>query len=859
MPITKVLVFGDAAIDNNAYLGDRFHPAFAGRGTEVLETVGGAKLLGELIRGCHVGDETVRVETHVSARKEDGAYAVWSPCPRVGERHERAVWRVTGPLGYGPRSDWRPGPGDGAVAEGACDVCVIDDAGMGFRFAAHRWPSWVADPEVRPPDWVVVKMSHPVCGGDLWYELRARFLHDEARRSRFVTLVSAGDLRRGGAMISSDHSWEDTVSDLLVELESRETLKDLASCGHLVVTFGNDGALWVDGTGRASRRLLVFDPGRLEGDFAGDHVGRVPGGGTCLTAAVVRAVLAHVGRGDAPSAFDPTAGIARGLRASRTLLRQGHGDVSPDTAPAFPVESVTEAVRGEVRGGLDGFVACRVPEAARVADGNWSFLSTRCAYGDAPLYGKARLLARRGKKALKEIAPYGAYGSLFTVDRSELESFNGLRRLITDYAADPALKKPLCLGVFGPPGAGKSFGVKQIARGILGRGVPILEFNLSQFGAPDAEMLHGALHQVRDKVLEGEIPVVFWDEFDCNDLEWLQYLLSPMQDGSFLQGQIKHPIGRCVFVFAGGTRYTMRSFSEDRDAERFKRMKGPDFVSRLRGYLDVLGPNPRLLGRGEADDPWRPDPDDTSFPIRRVILMRGMLRAGDDEGLKIDPGLLSALIKIDAYAHGARSLETILSLTRRDAAGWLMKSGLPPKEHIDRQLDYDRLVELIREGELFEKECEKLAPHIHAFYRQAAKAKDWDFVYDMEYEDLPLSIQADNRAAARRIPEVLSLLGLRVVPEADGEPADATLIEAMIEENIEELAELEHEEWTRFKTSNGWRDVESRDDRDDDRKEHDCLIPYADLDKEMKERDRDAVRAYPEIVSLASHIIVFER
>ena len=108
---------------------------------------------------------------------------------------------------------------------------------------------------------------------------------------------------------------------------------------------------------------------------------------------------------------------------------------------------------------------------------------------------------------------------------------------------------------------------------------------------------------MRDIGLSGKIPLVFWDEFDTSleetPLGWLRYFLAPMQDGKFQEGQINHPIGRAIFVFAGGTSSSMAEFDKGTE-ENFKSAKGPDFVSRLKGYINVLGPNPV---KGRAGDP----------------------------------------------------------------------------------------------------------------------------------------------------------------------------------------------------------------------------------------------------------------
>src|SRR5437773_1817109 len=53
------------------------------------------------------------------------------------------------------------------------------------------------------------------------------------------------------------------------------------------------------------------------------------------------------------------------------------------------------------------------------------------------------------------------------------------------------------------------------SRWIFGAEAKTLVFKMSQF-AGSADLI-GALHQVRDRVLEGATPFVFWDEFAAED------------------------------------------------------------------------------------------------------------------------------------------------------------------------------------------------------------------------------------------------------------------------------------------------------------------------------------------------------
>jgi len=471
-----------------------------------------------------------------------------------------------------------------------------------------------------------------------------------------------------------------------------------------------------------------------------------------------------------------------------------------------------------------------------------------------------------GLKELRHV-PFAQFGDLLTTDRDEIEALRNIKGLIQDYRHTAGRQKPLSLAVFGPPGAGKSFAIKQIAAGVLGSKPPPLEFNLSQFS--DVSDLTGAFHQVRDRVLEGHLPLVFWDEFDSEGYEWLQYLLAPMQDGKFQEGQITHPIGRCVFVFAGATSYDMQSFGscpkDAKGCEKFKLLKGPDFKSRLSGFLNVLGPNRRLICRWEEGPQgshwpqWTDDPRDVCYPVRRALLLRsllGLTKDRADERMDIDHGLLAALLEVDHYTDGARSLEKIVQSLRQASDCCFRRSALPTDEVLRMNADAEEFVRIVSGPKEFLKQAKDLANAVHDFFLQLGKREKWPIHFDMPYEQLPEPVKADNVAAALRIPWVLSLAGLYLVegkPESDEEKAT---VRRAIETYLDTLAMEEHDLWIDFKRKNGWTLGSPRNDA---LKIHDCLKPFLELDEKNRDKDRNSVRRYPDIADHAGFKIVARR
>ncbi|HXY33997.1 MAG TPA: AAA family ATPase [Planctomycetaceae bacterium] len=296
--------------------------------------------------------------------------------------------------------------------------------------------------------------------------------------------------------------------------------------------------------------------------------------------------------------------------------------------------------------------------------------------------------------------PVARFGELVTVDRDEIESYRSIRNLIQRYTEKKSPPRPLCIAVFGPPGSGKSFGVKQIAGTISGKQKSkSYEFNLAQFTC--ANDLENALIQIRDDALGGVRPLVFFDEvdssFDGQSLGWLRHFLSVMQDGEFKHENLKLKIGNPILVFAGGTsssygQFTRKELKED-ELDEFRAAKGPDFVSRLRGFVDTTGPDPR-------------DTEDDVFIVRRAVMIRSIIERSYKDLLRsdgepqIDGGVLNALLQVPRYEHGVRSIEAIFEMSKVGTK--FEKSDLPPREQLEMHLfrskevdsasDFDRLL-----------------------------------------------------------------------------------------------------------------------------------------------------------------------
>jgi len=189
------------------------------------------------------------------------------------------------------------------------------------------------------------------------------------------------------------------------------------------------------------------------------------------------------------------------------------------------------------------------------------------------------------------------------IDRREIEDYLAIHQALAHYSETKDLK-PLNVAVFGPPGAGKTFGVTQVAEYISETSEAFaqrpLTYNLGQF--TKLEDLTTALHLVSDECLSGRIPVVFFDEFDSafdgRPFGWLKYFLAPMQEGVFLDGGHMYKLGQCVLVFAGGVN---RSFEEMNGRLRNQSlMKACPRASSQHGRLEEVADRDQILEKPDG-------------------------------------------------------------------------------------------------------------------------------------------------------------------------------------------------------------------------------------------------------------------
>ncbi len=876
----RILVTGDFVLDNHIYEGRRSHYGDnTSAGVNLITQLGGAALVHELLEKLLVDEKAPDQKwkstcalaypdkssgtCHLGSAEQ--AFAFWRPFPKDAAP-DKQFWRVSEAMGFGtaettPQCKVLPPMKIPQQPE----IVAFSEGGMGFRECSKNWH----EDKLVNAKWIVLKTTSPVAEGSLWNLLSEKY------PERLIVVVSARELRKSPARMNAGLSWEETVEGLIREIGPGGELQALTNCRHLIVAFESEGALWLDmGEGFSdARTCLLYESGSIEGEHAHVTKGTAFGFLSCLAAAVTWGLTRD------SAGTDLAAALEGGLSAMRDLREKGHGPANgkPD---GFPAERLADDIKKTSFLYSQAFFRpTDLPIDPKTGSASgWSILR-KAQRDEGPAYDLARLVLLRGPIALDSL-PHLKVGNLLTADRSEVEAFRTLAQVIRRYVDKDSGKKPLSIGVFGPPGAGKSFAVKELANNLL-KDAGWLEFNLSQFNDPVD--LNGAFHQIRDHVLQGKLPVAFFDEFDSRNFKWLQYLLAPMQDGKFQEGQLTHSLGKCIFVFAGGTSPTYGTFGppEDLDKEgkeselyqKFRLAKGPDFKSRLDAYLDVLGPNQRQIlpkvkpkSKSQVEKicgrDFIIDPSDIVFPVRRALMARAQLKCGPDDKLEMDEGSIHALLHAGKYTHGNRSLEKILQPFAAARPGSLHSSLLMPLTQLGMYTDGDAFISFCKnapkpfspEAPLNRDKIKIIAPAIHETYCELEDKKDEKKPKtNKDFERLSEFFKKSNRAAATRMLKLMAIVGLTLEKGIANEEEEKA-VRHYLEYYLLALADAEHEEWMKWHFSQGWH---YNKDRNNEKKLHPCLLPFSKLTDTDKEKDRNAIRHYPDFARKAGMKIIF--
>lgn len=567
-------------------------------------------------------------------------------------------------------------------------IIVLDDAGFEFRKDPANWPESLTATFQKPSEapWVILKISRDIAQGELWRQVMEQ-VRDEHNwlADRLIVMTDATCLREAGASISHDLSWERCAQDVAQEIQRCSAIEDLSECKKLIISFGPSGVMYLDLADPGHRHFaLVFHHNLMERSWREKHSeGAMFGYGSALCATVAREIIADSVTPNIPRA------LRDGLAAMQLIYERGF--VKHETNQfAIPIAEILKVVRDS--SGPVPDPRWPIAEEIKLSNETNADLSILKSLGHTKdeILEISRRVALGGIEFLPPV-PIGQFGDLVTVDRMEIEGLRAIYNLIANYQATVKLASPpLAIAVFGPPGTGKSYAVKQLIKESRPTNpdtkIDYIEFNLSQFDS--ASDLVSALHRVRDIALAGKVPLVFWDEFDTpldkQPLGWLRYFLAPIQDGTFQQAETLHRIGASIFVFGGSQFSEFRDFNlaaESADSSS----KVLDFLSRLRGYMNVSGIDQ------QDGDPY--------FMLQRAIILNSLLKeknlsmrmcgwSKSHPVLDVQDGVLKAFLSIPKYKHGVRSMMAIIDMSRiiRPAQRFVVAS-LPSTPQLDMHVD----------------------------------------------------------------------------------------------------------------------------------------------------------------------------
>ena len=813
---------GDHLFNYNAY--PRIHKRFVG---------GGALLLAKLISMAS-GVKVIAPDTEnvTSCLPDDVLVSIGElgEFPLIDKQNQKEkVYRIDKFIGYtieekGQQARWFPLINDREDA----DIVVLDDDNNGFNADETRWPLAVKSTKETPI--ILYKTNKIDFSNNLWRHIEKHHLKNT------IVIISADDLRAKGVNISKGLSWERTGLDFVWQMKNNSKLKHLSKCRHLIIPFGLEGAIYYHNDLKPVSKLY-FLTNEFEGGFIKENTGKMYGLTSCFVAGLTKVISEGMKQEELSELMDE--GIRQGMIAAQKYFMNGFG--SDLEKWSFPNQSLFDTNKSTFY--LEEHIQdVKIKNTNNAkCKGCWYIIKDKSSTN---LEQIAYEIVKKGEESALKYIPIAQFRNLKTVDRTEIEAYRSIKNLIAEYISTTNTVRPLSIAVFGTPGSGKSFGVTEVAASIAPDLIEKLDFNLSQFQSIDD--LIAAFHKTRDISLNGKIPLIFWDEFDSSfgeKLGWLKYFLAPMQDGLFREGDSMHPLGKAIFVFAGGTSSTYEAFCGEKidDEEKyeiflenFQNAKGPDFISRLRGYVNILGPN-------QTDKTW-----DQLFILRRAMLLRSLLvrkvpyLINEKGEAQVDVRVIRALLKVPKYKHETRSMEAILEMSMLAGAKKWEQSHLPSKSQLKLHVDEEQFYHYMMMEEFFSEKVNSLSNNLlNKFSVICSKDKE-----EMDYDSknhLDIYVKEWVNEQVKNIPEILSKVHYELF--STGEVAETV---NFTQDELITLAQYQHKLWVKSRKKEGWQYGEADNLKE---KISPFITSWGNLSEERKEIIFNYIRLWPEALA----------
>lgn len=474
-------------------------------------------------------------------------------------------------------------------------------------------------------------------GKDLWHEVREQV----AKPGMGIWFAPWQDLADGALRMAGN--WH-TVTNTIIEYFQSHGGDGLWK-QYVVIQLGMDGLLILspryDSKSPEGYNTILTYPGHQPGSFERCPHATVVGGGILIAAALAKALLTPI-----LTHKEVCDAAALGLARARMLAELGYSG-PPGRAGCFPMPDENWNL---------------YPEAA-IAGANLKLPVPYEPPNDC--ITKARELLAASEEKFRRMVVF-SLGGLYTCDERFAEQLIRLESRIKSHLDHG--RGVLSVAVLGSPGSGKSFAAEEVLKSV-GDPLEPITFNVSQFTS--SEMLVDALKKVQTISLQGKVPFVFWDEFDCvHDRVvggWLARFLMPMQEARFWDGVGMAQLGKCVFVFVGSTWANQEEFDQWVKAPERRGLKGRDFQSRLDRILEVPGIELPRKGAEAVGCPY----------LNRALVIRLALKG---KGIKmIDDEVVDFLLNA-TYRHGMRSMKTIIEASQLGKTDRFSAYHLPPDE-----------------------------------------------------------------------------------------------------------------------------------------------------------------------------------